>query len=53
MGLEGFRSIIINIQQLMANGVFHNLREVELKLIYDGQVSLLQPIYLIVMLNFV
>jgi hypothetical protein len=41
MGLEGFRSIIINVQKLMANGVFHNLREVELKLIYDGQVSLL------------
>ncbi|MCJ1247724.1 hypothetical protein MMC30_004939 [Trapelia coarctata] len=37
MGLEGFRSIIINVQKLMANGVFHNLREVELKLIYDGQ----------------
>jgi len=42
MGLEGFRSIIINVQKLMANGVFHNLREVELKLIYDGQVSVPQ-----------
>lgn len=42
MGLEGFQSIIINVQKLIVNGVFHNLREVELKLMYDGQVSLPQ-----------
>jgi hypothetical protein len=39
MGLEGFRSIIINVQQLITNGAFQNVREIELKLIYDGQVG--------------
>lgn len=39
MGLEGFRSIVINVQKLLANAVFANLREAELKLMFDAQVD--------------
>ena len=39
IGLEGFRPIVNNVQTLIVNGVFRNLREVELKLIYDAKVS--------------
>ncbi|MCJ1477262.1 hypothetical protein MMC13_005933 [Lambiella insularis] len=38
MGLEGFRSIVINVQKLLANGIFENLREAELKLMFDAQI---------------
>ena len=38
IGLEGFRPVVNNVQKLIDSGVFHNFREVELKLIYDAQV---------------
>ncbi|MCJ1394847.1 hypothetical protein MMC18_008886 [Xylographa bjoerkii] len=37
MGLEGFCSIVVNVQRMLGRGAFGALREAELKLIFDGQ----------------
>ncbi|MCJ1288774.1 hypothetical protein MMC34_000303 [Xylographa carneopallida] len=37
MGLEGFCSIVCEVQKMLERGAFRTLREAELKLIFDGQ----------------
>ena len=45
MGLEGFCSIVVNVQKMLEHGAFGSLREAELKLIFDGQVGRLATTY--------
>ena len=39
MGLEGLHPIIVTAEKLLNQGVFRNLRELELKLLYDAMVA--------------
>ena len=43
-GLEGFNPVIRNIAAMIRNGTFADVREVKLKLKYDGRVSFQGPV---------